>query len=188
MAKIDVKLIEGYDKMTPDQKLAALEAFEYDDHSGEIERYKNAVSKANSEAAEWKKKHNQFLSEEEQRKAAEAEELNGLKAEVASLREEKTISTNKASLISLGYEDALATETATAMAKGDMTKVFANQKKFMETRDKALRAELLKQVPTPPPGGDDGTMTKEKFAKLGYEGRMKLLNENPTLYSEMTKE
>ena len=33
MAKIDITKIEGYDKMTPEEKLAALEAFEYEDTS-----------------------------------------------------------------------------------------------------------------------------------------------------------
>ena len=58
MAKIDITKIEGYDKMTPEEKLAALEAFEYEDNFSELEKYKNAASKANSEAAEWRKKHN----------------------------------------------------------------------------------------------------------------------------------
>ncbi len=56
MAKIDTTKIEGYAGMTAEQKLAALEAFELpDNNSAELERLKNAVSKANSEAAEYKK-------------------------------------------------------------------------------------------------------------------------------------
>ena len=56
MAKIDTTKIEGYADMTAEQKLAALEAFELpDNNSAELERLKNAVSKANSEAAEYKK-------------------------------------------------------------------------------------------------------------------------------------
>lgn len=58
MAKIDTSKIEGYANMTPEQKLAALEGFEYEDNSAELEKQKNALSKANSEAAEWKRKHN----------------------------------------------------------------------------------------------------------------------------------
>ena len=33
MAKIDITKIEGYDIMTAEQKLAALEAFEYEDNA-----------------------------------------------------------------------------------------------------------------------------------------------------------
>ena len=50
MAKIDTSKIEGYAEMTPEQKLAALEGFEYEDNSAELETQQNALSKANSEA------------------------------------------------------------------------------------------------------------------------------------------
>ena len=68
MAKIDVTKIEGYENMTAEEKLAVLEGFEYDDNTSELERYKNAVSKANSEAAELKRKYNERLSAEEKEK------------------------------------------------------------------------------------------------------------------------
>lgn len=40
MPKIDTTLIEGYESMNAEEKLAALEAFEYDDYSSEVQRYK----------------------------------------------------------------------------------------------------------------------------------------------------
>ena len=43
------------------------------------------------------------------------------------------------------------------MADGDTAKVFANQKKFLETHDKTIKAELLKETPKPPAGvGSEG--------------------------------
>lgn len=50
--KIDTSKIEGYAEMTPEQKLAALEGFEYEDHAAELEKQKAAVSKANSDAGQ----------------------------------------------------------------------------------------------------------------------------------------
>lgn len=39
-----------------------------------------------------------------------------------------------------------------------------------------------------PENNDDGQkMTKEEFSKLGYQGRLKIFNENPELYSELSK-
>ena len=35
--------------------------------------------------------------------------------------------------------------------------------------------------------GHDGAVTKEAFAKMGYQDRLKFYNENPTAYAEMTK-
>ena len=61
MAKIDTSKITGYAEMSAEDKLKALEAFEYEDNAAELEKQKAAVSKANSEAAEWKRKHNALL-------------------------------------------------------------------------------------------------------------------------------
>lgn len=165
MARIDTTKIEGYGDMTPEQKVAALEAVEYTDNASEVERLKNAVSKANSEAADWKKKHNALLSEEEQKKQAENEELTTLRKRVEEMERERVVSGNKAQLIALGYDDALATATATAMAEGDTATVFANQKKFLESHDKAFKAQLMGATSTPPAGSSSGGGTAD-YAKL----------------------
>ena len=170
MAKIDIEKIEGYADMTPEQKLAALEAFEYEDNASELQRYKGATTKANSEAAEWKKKYNALLSEEERKKNASEEELNNIRTELENLRNEKSISENKAHFISLGYDEALAGETAKAMSSGDIATVFANQKKFLEDRDKTIKAELLKATPTPPAGKGDPKDFEARLAEARKAG------------------
>ena len=185
MAKIDISKIEGYDKMTPEEKLAALEAFEYEDNSSEVERYKNAASKANSDAAEWKKKHNALLSEEEQKKQANEEELTALRAKVEAMEREKLVAGHKAEFLALGFDEALADATAKALAEGDTAKVFANQKKFLETHDKTLKADLLKDTPTPPPGDGGETMTLEKLKKMSSQERYEYSTKNPEDYKKL---
>lgn len=185
MAKIDITKIEGYDKMTPEEKLAALEAFEYDDNSTELERYKNAASKANSEAAEWRRKHNALLSEEEQKKQANEEELANLREKVKAMESEKLIAGHKAQFLAIGYDEALADATAKALAEGDTAKVFANQKKFLETHDKTLKADLLKNTPTPPPGDGGETMTLEKLRKMSSQERYEYSTKNPDEYKRL---
>lgn len=179
MARINFAAIEGYDKMTPEEKIAALEAFEYEDNSAELDRMKNAVSKANSEAAAWKKKHNDLLSEEDKKKQEDAENIQKMEKELAALRKEKTVSEYTAQFISTGYSKELASETAKAMADGDMSKVFANQQKFMVEHDKAMKAELLKGTPKPPAGASTGSMTLDKLRKLSDEDYNKFATENP---------
>lgn len=156
MAKIDTSLIEGYAGMTPEQKLAALEAFEYEDNAAELEKQKNALSKANSEAAEWKRKHNALLSEEEKKKQEDAEKLTQMEQELADLRKAKTVSEYKAKFVAQGYDEALAEETAQAYADGDNAKVFANQSKFLEEYAKKVKADALKKTPKPTPGAGSG--------------------------------
>ena len=178
MAKIDVSKIDGYEGMTPEDKVKALEAFEYEDNLSEVERYKNAVTKANSEAAEWKKKHNALLSEEEQAKAAREEELSDMKSRLESFEKEKTIATYTAKYTAQGYDESLAAETAQAFVDGDMDKVFANQKKFIESHDKSLKASLLKDTPKPPAGGKPEGK-KLEFGKMSLDEIQKYYTDHP---------
>jgi len=151
MAKIDTSKIEGYADMTPEQKLAALEGYEYEDNAAELEKQKNALSKANSEAAEWKRKHNALLSEEEKKKQEDADKLAQMEQELADLRKGKTVSEYKAKFVAQGYDEA-----AQALANGDSAKVFANQSKFLEEYAKKVKADALKKTPKPTPGAGSG--------------------------------
>ena len=183
--KIDVTKIEGYENMSPEEKLAALEAFEYDDNASELERYKNAVSKANSEAAEWKKKHNALLDADSQAKQEQEEELANLRKEVEDMRKDKAVSTYKAKFLGLGYDETLADETATALAEGDMEKVFANQKKHLDTHEKTIKSDLLKKTPTPPAGDGGDTMTLEKLRKMSSQERYEYSVAHPEEYKRI---
>lgn len=148
MTKINTSKIEGYADMTLNQKVAALEAAEYEDNASELKRYKNAASKANGEAAEWKRKYKALLSEKERNQQASEEALNILRKKVEDMEKEKRVSGHKMQLLALGYDEALADKTAKAM--GDIATVFANQKNFLESRDKAYQARRMGQTPTPP--------------------------------------
>jgi hypothetical protein len=152
MAKIDTSTIDGYESMTADEKIKALEEFEYNDNSTELERYKSAASKANSEAASWKKKHNELLSEDERKKQEQADSLAQMQAELEELRTSKKISEYKAKFVAQGYDEALAEDTAKAMAAGNSEKVFANNQKFLDDYAKRVKADALKKTPRPTPG------------------------------------
>lgn len=185
MAKIDTSKIEGYADMSAEDKLKALEAFEYEDNAAELERQKNALSKANSEAAEWKRKHNALLSEDEKKKQEDADKLAQMEKELSELRKGKTVSEYKAKFIAQGYDEALAENTAKAMADGDSAKVFANQSKFLEDYAKKVKADALKKTPKPTPGNGDngGAVDYDKkieeaqkngdFAAVAYYTRLK---------------
>jgi hypothetical protein len=182
MAKIDVSRIEGYETMTPEQKLAALEAFEYDDHASELDRLKNTVTKANSEAAEWKRKHNALLDDDEKKRQEDAEKLEEALRKLEILESEKAISEYTAQFLAIGYEKKLAESTATALHKGDMAAMFKNHATFVAERDKVMKAELLKSTPTPPAGDGDKGPSKEAFQKMSLIEKQKFAAENPDAY------
>ena len=151
MAKIDTSKITGYAEMSAEDKLKALEAFEYEDNAAELEKQKAAVSKANSEAAEWKRKHNALLGEDEKKKQEQEEKFANMEKELSELREAKRVSEFKAKFIAQGYDEVLAEDTAKAMADGDSAKVFANQQKFLDEYAKQVKADALKRPPSPLP-------------------------------------
>lgn len=187
MAKIDTSKIPGYAEMSAEDKLKALEEFEYEDNTAEVERLRGAVSKANSEAASWKKKHNELLTEDERKKQEDADALANMKKELDELRKDKTVSEFKAKLIAQGYDEALAFDTAQAMADGDTAKVFANQGKFLEDYAKKVKADAMKKTPKPPAGDDSSDIDYSKkieeaqqsgdMAAVAYYTRLKAQEE-----------
>lgn len=151
--------IENYENMTAEEKVAALEAYE-PDMSGFVA--KSLLEKANSEAASYKKQLREKMSEDEAAKAKEAEDRAALEARVKELENEKAVSANVSKYLALGYDEKLARSSAEALAKGDMETVFNNQKTFADTREKALRAEILKQTPPPAAGGGSAGVDYDK--------------------------
>lgn len=156
------------------------------DNSAEIERLKNALSKSNSEAADFKKQLREKMSADELKAKEDAEKQEKLQNDYDALVKKVTISENKVKLLALGYEDKLATETAEAMANGELDKVFANQKKHLEAVEKKIRQDILKDTPKPDGGNSGATITKEQFDAMGYTERLKVFNENPEIYKEYT--
>lgn len=160
---MDTSSIAGYAEMTAEQKVAALEALEVPqpDMTGFVK--KELLDKAASEAAGYKKQLREKMTADEQAEAdrlAKQQEADDrykeLEEKFNQLQRQNVITEYKTKLVGLGYEEKLAGETAKAMAEGDMQKVFANQAKFMEARDKAQKAEALKKMSSSQGAGEDG--------------------------------
>lgn len=182
--KFDTSKIENFDTLSAEDKLKAILEFEMDDDS----KLKDALNKASSEAANYKKQLREKQSEAE-RLEAERKEADLQKDELLkSLMREKTVSEHKANFLSVGYDNELASKSAEALADGNFAEIFNGFKSFVENRDKSIRAELLKSTPSPVGGSTDkGTISKEQFAKMNYSERAKFYAENPELYKEYTK-
>ena len=108
--------------------------------------------------------------------------------ELEQLRTERAIDSAAKKWMSLGYDEKLATETAKAMVSGDTEKVFANHAKFIAEKEKSLKAELLKDTPTPPAGEGSKGMTKEAFRKMTLDEKAKFAEEQPEQYQSFYKE
>lgn len=169
--------------MTLDDVMNALKEVDTPkDQTEEIERLKKAVSKANSEAAGYKRELKEKMTEEEQRQADEAEARQSLEEKYDALLHKTTVAEHKAKLLALGYEEKLAAETAEALVNGDSETVFANQKKHLDAVEKKVRAETLKNTPRPVGDGENKTMTLNEFRKLSPDQRFRFSQNNPEEY------
>lgn len=163
---IDTSKIEGYADMTPEQKVAALEALELPkpDYSGYVS--KETFDKTASELAAAKKKALEQLSEDDRKKQERDNELESLRAECESLKKQSTIAKFKASCIGMGYDEELAQKTAEALANGEADKVLELQATFADAYAKRVRAGMLGSVTTPPAGSGTKSLTKEEIMAI----------------------
>lgn len=179
--KINTNNIEGYETMSVEEKLAALEALELPD----VDKMKSALDKATSEAAGYKKQLRDRMSEDEAAKAKAAEDMAAVMAELETMRAEKAVGEYTTQFMSIGYDEALARSTAQAIQKGDMAAMFKNHAKFVVEREKALKAELLKGTPAPPAGDGTKGVNKEAFSKMTLLEKQRFAKENPEQYKEI---
>ena len=151
--RIDTTKIEGYADMTAEDKLKALEEFEIEvpasqDISEEVNRLKTALSKSNSECAEWKHKYRETQTEAERAEAERAEREKAVEDELRTLRRDKTVSGYQAQCLALGYTQDLALRAAEAMADNDAAAIMACQQEFLDAKQKELEAAALNKQPT----------------------------------------
>ena len=173
--------IENYESMTPEEKVAALEAYE-PDMTGFVS--KATFDKTASDLAAAKKSLREKMSEDEAKAARETEERATLEARVKELEHERAVNGYVNAYLAMGYDEKLAKASAEALAKGDMDAVFKNQKIHADNREKALRTEMLKNTPPPAAGKNDTGMTKEQFSKMTLLEKQKFATENPEQYKE----
>lgn len=153
--------------MTEDEISAALEAMHLSTGTGEdaeVTRLKAALSKANSEAADYKKQLRSKQSEAEATAAQQKEDYDKAMKENADLKRSIALSEKKAKLLTMGYDADLAEKTATAMVDGDMDAVLANQQTYLEAQKKSMKADQMRGTARPAAGAaDNGGMDYGKL-------------------------
>lgn len=174
MAKIDANKIEGFSELTPEEQVKRLLEYEFEASTvpnsaeAEIEKYKNLLSKANSEAADYKRQLRDRQSEQERADAERQEHEKKLQDELETLRKDKAVNSYSAKLIELGYNAELARSSAIALFDGDMETFFGEQKSFYDAQKQAIEAAALGKQPPLTAGGAPGSKQFEdsKMADL----------------------
>ncbi len=147
----------------------------------------SAQSNASADASKYKKALQERMSEQE-RAATETKELiERLKAENAEMKRNQTLAEHTSGFLGLGFDAVLAKKGAEATSDGNFSALMNVMRDFITAHDKALQADALRNTPRPGVGAVTPAITKEQFEQLSYSERVKLYNEQPEVYKEMTK-
>ena len=193
MSYLKTLLGEAYrEGMTEEEISNALESMQTAKESAvndpEVIKLKNAISKANSEAARYKKQLEERMSAEEKEKANQKEAWDKLVEDNQAMRKQITITENKAKLLGIGYTAELAQTTAEAMFNNDWETIINAQKTMFENREKAVRADVLKETPVPPAGNSSAGISKAQFDSMSTTELMELYQNDPALYEKLYNE
>ena len=154
----------------------------------ELAKARRDRDKASSEAAEFKKKYRESLSEVEQanmekaeREAAREEEFNRLKREVEVNRLEKTY-------LAMGWTADEAARMATAEADNDFDAKLKVMAEVDERKKKDLEKTILASYGNVNVGASNSiSVTAEQFAAMGIAERTKLYQENKAEYDRLVE-
>lgn len=163
----------------------AADASEIERLKAEVQKTKETLSKKNSEAAQYKKQYEAYLSEEEKKKLESEKRWSEIEEENKALKREKSIAEYTAQYLSMGYDAELAKSTAEAMTDGDVAKVMANQASFTETMKKQIKADLMRNNPDPVGGSSKSTMTLDTLRAMSMQDRFKFSQEHPEEYEQL---
>lgn len=146
-------------------------------------KLKRASEKANSEAADYKKKYNATLSEQERASQEKAEEQARRDERLAELERENSIHKFTESYLDLGYDKESAVKAATAQVDGDVDTLFTLQKKVIDEKVLAKEQELIKDIPRAKTGVYSSMTAEQIMAIPDREERRRAINENIELFS-----
>lgn len=146
-------------------------------------KLKRAVDKSSSEAADYKKKYNATLSEQERASQEKAEEQARRDERLAELERENSIHRYTESFLDLGYDKETAVKAATAQVDGDVDTLFTLQKKVIDEKVLAKEQELIKDIPRAKTGVYSSMTAEQIMAIPDREERRRAINENIELFS-----
>lgn len=162
--KIDPSKIEGFDNLSADEKVAALLNQEIEVEQTEpadVTKLKTSLSKANSEAAEYKRLLREKQTEAERAEADRAEQYKALQDELASYRNKERVSSYKAQLMAAGIDPDTADLMAKSLPEGVSDEYFHATKSFLDAQRKNAEIAALGKQPSLSVGTPPKGMTKE---------------------------
>lgn len=139
----------------------------------ENEKLKSQYNKVSSEAADWRKKLNAKLTEDEKKTLAATEAQEALKSELQGLREIVAIQKATERYMGLGMDKDFAKATAEFEVSGDNESVTNNIQQYMANAMKQAKNEWLANRPPVNAGNGEEQKTEDDPFIKGFN--------NPTI-------
>ncbi len=154
----------------------------------EIAKLKRAADKASSEAAEFKKKYRESLSEVEKASMEKAEKEAAREEEFNQLKRENSINRLEKQYMQLGFTADEAARMAVAETDGDQEAKIKIMSEVDGRKKKQYEAEFFASRPDVNVGGGaSNTVTKEQFDAMNPVELTALKRENPAEYERLMK-
>ena len=154
----------------------------------ENEKLKTAQSNASADASKYKKELAARMTEQEKAAQETKDFIEQLKAENESLKRSQALAEHEAGFVGAGFDTETAKKAAEAFFDKDFKAFMESLGNFITAHDKALNADAIRNTPKPGAGNvGASSITKEQFDSMNYTDRVKLFNEQPDLYKELSK-
>lgn len=136
----------------------------------ELDKLKAKLSRANSEAADYKRQLRERMSADEAKEADRKEQLASMQTELEELRRGRTLSDYTARFVGLGLDEDTAKTSAEALADGKTDDLFSGLKTFLEAVKKTAVADAMSgqkglSSGEPVPGADKDKAYTEMLRK-----------------------
>ena len=133
------------------------------EHEEALNKEKALKDKYSAEAADYKRRIRESQSEAERKAEEQAEQQKKRDEEFESMKRELAVGKLAKNYMGLGYDETLATEQANAYYDGDTATLLSNEKIFLEGREKAIKSDLMKDMPKPPAGNSKDEGKEDPF-------------------------
>ena len=150
----------------------------------ELAKLKRTNDKLSSESAEWRKKYQSKLSEQEKVSEEKAEREAEREEQYNKLLRENQMNKIEKSYLGQGWTADEAERMATAEVDGDFDTRMKILSEVEQRKVKAAKDEFIKSRPELQ-FGVGTTITKEQFDKMNLRELTRLKRENPTEYERL---
>ena len=167
--KIDTSKINGFDAMDDAAKLKALLDYEIETPQPDesIERLKELLSKANSEAAANKRNAKEQAANATIKETEYEKQLAEMREQLAAIKAEKDLADTISDFTSLGFDSETAKAVAIARRDGNRAEEIKLFKAHQETQSKLTAEKLIGGTPRPSAAGTPKTYaSKDEILKI----------------------